>query len=1003
MEAIEESMFENVDFRDVGLYGRSTEIQILRDSFMRVAYQGKSEVIQVIGQAGVGKTKLVNTFLRDYVTHGTEGGICISGNFDPLRHEPISGFMQAISDLVKHTATVTASSDIEEMMQTTFSEIEKKELICILPDISLLMDTKISETLERSDVLLKCSARSTQLFQSFFKVILTAIKPVVLFLDDVQFMDEDSCQFLNALLADSQLEHLLLICAMEQLPNDHSLFQPSNLAIPLSSINIGCMLKDDIIVLVSDLFHLQDAVSFSTCLVEQTSLNILHIILFFEILYREGFLKFGRAQGEQWTCNITQIKQDIPPFDNLKEFLNWKIQRENIEDNAVYYVASCLGDQFSLDLLVHSFRLLFDKAWNDSLLDARSALNTAIDLGYLIKSSNNKYSFSHECMRQCWYNHMENDVCQTHLDIAMIIRSHMIIEQDSSLLFKAAGNIIIGKDCMKQMNLLKKTLELLLEACKQAIEKGAYVHARSLSITALELLKKDADHWENQQRLSVRIFTSTIALEICHENFENGVQLAREYLFFSSDSLDDFIHSNLFIFECLALAQRSLEATSHSFTILMTLGLQPWTTCIHLRFISLKSHVFWALRRKSDEGLLNALPLQCGRHLGMMKILGSLSLHQFFTMHEKFDKIHFSIIILTMVDLTLEHGVCNESCLAFAFFGLLLAIWGKMKDSLRFGHLVLQLLRKLDANHMKSKVVYIIQAHILHYTQSREECNKALTKSIPESLAMGEVESAFYQAYALILGVTISDWPLSSVEKEISRLCVMMQNYGYSGIFNRCACYWQQTLNYMGQSVRGEFLTGSVMVEADVISKLKNESRHIALQELYVSKLGLALFYESWDIASELVFIVSKGAALSLGHMSQYLVYFTLAVACTSIYRIRPKHCFLRMANRAIKKIRKWKSSGVKICNPMLLFLDAEWAIIKGSMQVPDLYLSASNGFSHCKCLPNFQALAHRRIGNYFASRGEHNSAEYYNSIALRIYLEWEVGDVIQQKCNFTG
>jgi hypothetical protein len=94
---------KQLELHHVELYGRSVEVGVLRDAYNRISNEeskpGSSEVVQVSGAGGSGKSYLVEKSLRNYTAAG-HTGFFVSGKYDQqTQHELYSGIIVALTDL----------------------------------------------------------------------------------------------------------------------------------------------------------------------------------------------------------------------------------------------------------------------------------------------------------------------------------------------------------------------------------------------------------------------------------------------------------------------------------------------------------------------------------------------------------------------------------------------------------------------------------------------------------------------------------------------------------------------------------------------------------------------------------------------------------------------------------------------------------------------------------------------------------------------------------------
>jgi hypothetical protein len=355
-----------------------------------------------------------------------------------------------------------------------------------------------------------------------------------------------------------------------------------------------------------------------------------------------------------------------------------------------------------------------------------------------------------------------------------------------------------------------------------------------------------------------------------------------------------------------------------------------------------------------------------------------------------------------MMTLSLRYGLSRDVLpWNFQCFGIVELVTGNSHGAGRCGRLALQLVNKMGAERMEAMVMYMQLQHVMHSQQSWFECRDILNHTYPKALTTGDMGCAFQLANCLILTASFSDAPLSYVENEIAGYCKLMKEYGHEVTFNMSVSLWQRTHNYLGYAKDAVVLTGAVMEELTTLSLLKSCGHHAAIQTLNITKLGLALFFESWDVAASLIPSIQHNMIqMKFGHMFQYECQFVLAAACTALYR-ETRRCRYRFAAlRATKQLRKWEAGGVDVCTPMVVFLTAEWALTDRLERAPRLFLEAAGGFASLKCLLNFQALAYERIGRHYLTCQEHDRATDFYSMALSKYDDWEAAAMVNRLRN---
>ncbi|MGB3493599.1 MAG: AAA family ATPase, partial [Elainellaceae cyanobacterium] len=194
------------------LYGREQEIAIVLEAFERVAGDVSaadidrasaidcpslalphSEMVLVSGHAGIGKSALVQEIYKPITRHR---GFFAAGKFDQFqRSVPYSAVIQALQDLVKQLlleddAQLNAWRDC--LTRALGQNI--RVVTGVVPALELIMGSgptiptlSATETQNRFDLA----------FQALIQIFAQAEHPLVLFLDDLQWADSASLQFIK--------------------------------------------------------------------------------------------------------------------------------------------------------------------------------------------------------------------------------------------------------------------------------------------------------------------------------------------------------------------------------------------------------------------------------------------------------------------------------------------------------------------------------------------------------------------------------------------------------------------------------------------------------------------------------------------------------------------------------------------------------------------------------------------------------------------------------------
>ena len=190
------------------LYGRESELKELVSAFKN-ACRDTSEIIFVIGYSGIGKTALVEEIQRPV---SEKRGYFIKGKFDQyLRTTPYTAIAQAFAVFVSRILAEPEKNFNEwpEKIQSAVGDLSQV-LTAVIPALEELIGAQ-------PDVLQlggqEAENRFNYVFINFLLTVATKKHPLVLFIDDLQWIDAASLRLLKVIRSDFNQPGLLVIGA----------------------------------------------------------------------------------------------------------------------------------------------------------------------------------------------------------------------------------------------------------------------------------------------------------------------------------------------------------------------------------------------------------------------------------------------------------------------------------------------------------------------------------------------------------------------------------------------------------------------------------------------------------------------------------------------------------------------------------------------------------------------------------------------------------------------
>jgi predicted ATPase len=191
--------------------GRENEIQILMQIFQHVADTHRSSVVLIHGDAGSGKTALVQKFIEKL----PETVLFANGKFESLKnHSPYTALVAASDVLCRQIMHMREWEEIRNHIRDTLGS-EVNILESLFPTLSKMMldDDNVEYVRQEHENAGSMFTRFKQLFRSFLRSVASVKHPIIFFLDDLQWADSQSLDVLKAMVMDDSLQNIMMICA----------------------------------------------------------------------------------------------------------------------------------------------------------------------------------------------------------------------------------------------------------------------------------------------------------------------------------------------------------------------------------------------------------------------------------------------------------------------------------------------------------------------------------------------------------------------------------------------------------------------------------------------------------------------------------------------------------------------------------------------------------------------------------------------------------------------
>lgn len=641
-----------------GLFGRQDEQQTLLKALAQAA-EGTAQTVWITGAAGMGKSSLVLETLRKAIP--AEGFFAVGKfGYKPTAH-PYEMWRQAIEDVASQLLTANRlQAEVWKLGILGAVQGNGQLLIEMAPRLRLLIGEQPAV-----QVLPPAEARNRYHLTliRFLQLFGQRERPLVLFFDDLQGADEASLQLLQDLLADRETKHLLVVGAYRdtELTPSHSLnLLTAQLAIAGTlAVRIHLLpgTPADLTGWLSGMMHKTAAelADLAELLQRKTDGNPLYLKQLLKDLMNRKLLSFDESAGG-WQWDLRRIAElDVP--GHTGDAAADRLAR--LPEQAVDLLgkAAVLGRQFELDTLIPLAGLEAEQVaeWAERAVGERLLLP--------IYGERNAYVFQHDQIRQAAYEQVpEPERAGLHRSIGLLLLRRLRAGETVSL-FEVLAHLNEAAALAATPEQKRELAELNLQAGLQA--KQSNVHETSLAYMRRAAGLLEAGNWASDYALTFQVHMELAEAEFLNAN---AVEVQRLFDLLVAKAAADFDRAQA----CLMMIR--MEASRYNWHEAIALGkmamerlgikynFNPGLPSLLLKWV----RVHWKLRRRPVESFGSLPPMTDERRKVAMSVLYHTSNASY-----ALNKKGWLFSILTMLEMTMAHGMHPEASSGFAGYALL--------------------------------------------------------------------------------------------------------------------------------------------------------------------------------------------------------------------------------------------------------------------------------------------------------------------------------------------
>lgn len=524
------------------LYGRQDQVTQLLDAFER-GRVGKLESVYVSGHSGIGKTSVIHEIQRPIVQ--TRGHF-ISGKFDQYNRDvPYQALLEAWRQYVQWLLGCP-KEDVERVRAEVLQALDGdgQLLLDVFPDLELLLG-------EQPDLPELSPAQTRERFQNAFVAMLRSCvsvdRPLVIFLDDLQWAGLPTLELIRCLSTAKDLRHILLLFAYRS--NEVSEGHPLRLMLQdlleekasiqqlrlenLNFVNISAFLGDAL-SLPHEAVH-----DLAVLCYKKTNGNPFFLTQFLVSLHRQELVRFDPARGR--FCWDGAELERTPLSDNVVELMVERLRNLPSRTQEILQFAACLGNGFELKhlalLVGECSRKAAELLW--PALAERYVIPD--DAGYKFTQDldvPHRYHFAHDRLQQASYAMIsEGELPAVHFAVATVLWRSTRPSGMHAVLFDVVSHLVVAKELAMESKQRSAFTELAISAYQRAKRANAFSAALKFANLAWELL--GAETWESNPELMLEVTLDRAICEYTCGDAKPAERLFEEALLRTSEKLQN--------------------------------------------------------------------------------------------------------------------------------------------------------------------------------------------------------------------------------------------------------------------------------------------------------------------------------------------------------------------------------------------------------------------------------------------------------------------------------
>lgn len=1025
------------------LFGLDEEKQQLFNTFQRsldVKQSRQSELTIISGSSGSGKTALAQT-LQEHAKH------FLLAKCDQIQQgsEPFGPFVATLSQFANDLFLQDDEEIIQQIRSTAQQAIPDPTEATLLTDMvpalseffpnvttySRRNSTSAATTIQRSNVVENPTAKAVC---KFLKSLCSPDHSIVMVIDDIQWIDQNSIELLELIVSADQEEErmagfmLLVTCRDDEITDDHPFSQTiqimkDNTNVTINDIHLGSLSIDTVCDLVVDTFPTlagRDLDALSGVLQAHTKGNAFFTTQILQRLKNSGWKppeyrgrinensigSWGSADEQSMIDHLTSLD-----CDSLVDIVVSDTANETPFMREVLKSSSCLGSDFATS---HLMAVVDDSM--DHVLEALALMETK---GFIQPHDGIQgWSWTHDKFQKAAYLLLDSTERRSfHLRVGRCLLSSLDEEELDQYLFIVVSQFCISLDKIKEDDESARVAALLLQAAEKSAQASSFSKAASYLSMGTSLLK--TDNWDSQYELSLHLYSAAAEMECCKGDFVAANKLMDVILRHTHTIMDKLrvYETKMYLYtakgefnKVVCLALEVLDQLGEK------LPRKPGMASIIYEIMITRL----LLSKKTVDCILNLQPISDWKTIAVIRIKQIAFLSVISASPEL-----LPIFVCRSIRLTLKHGLCSMSSPIFANMCLILYHpLGRINEGNKCACIAEKMIDKFGVEEFfKCRVQTSLAAGSLPFKVPFRQMLKPLEDAGSAGFATGDID---FGCAALVLRVYAMFFCGERLDLVLSVTREYKKNFKRSGRRNRLiplSVLLQAIENLNCTTNDPCIFTGEAMDEERWIERSEAINDQFEKRFFWLFKVAVAVYVGEYRKAQGFMKILKDISLKSTSGASLFQLFFFDALIDLFLARedMQRNNNNDENNNRngggkrlhrvknykpSLKKLRLFSKSAPENANSKISLIEAEVAVLKnggkGISTLAKLKFQHSIDEAHKHRLVHEEALAYERYAIALSEWGETSKALEYFERAKKIYADdWGAPVKVLQLIDF--